>query len=75
LAKLKEFRILVGATVNGKQAVFAVADGVRIARRYYLRGGVSVEPGWVSLEPGWEVQGDPQQGKPVVSYKGVRMIH
>jgi len=75
LAKLKEFRIVVGATVNGKQGVFAVADGVRIARRYYLRGGVSVEPGWVSLEPGWEVQGDPQDGKCVVSYKGVRMIH
>ena len=72
---LKEFRIVVEPTVNGKQKVFAVADGVRIARRYYLRGGVSVEPGWVSLEPGWEVQGDPQDGKCVVSYKGVRMIH
>jgi hypothetical protein len=59
---------------RGKQKVLAVADGGRNAQRYYLRGGVSVEPGWVSLEPGWEVQGDPQLGKPVVSYKGVRMI-
>lgn len=75
LAKLKEFRIMVEPAVNGKQGVFAVADGVRIARRSYLKGGVSVEPGWVSLEPGWEVQGDPQYGKCVVSYKGVRMIH
>jgi hypothetical protein len=72
---LKEFRIVVEPTVNGKQKVFAVADGVRIARRTYLKGGVLLESGWVSLEPGWEVQGDPEQGKPVVSYKGVRMIH
>jgi hypothetical protein len=69
LAKLKEFRIVVEPTVNGKQKVFAVADGVRIARRTYLKGGVLLEPGWVSLEPGWKVQGDPEQGKPVVSYQ------
>ena len=66
---LKEFRIVVEPTVNGKQKVFAVADGVRIARRTYLKGGVLLEPGWVSLEPGWKVQGDPEQGKPVASYQ------
>jgi hypothetical protein len=69
LAKIKEFRIVVEPTVNGKQKVFAVADGVRIARRTYLKGGLLLEPGWVSLEPGWKVQGDPEQGKPVASYQ------
>ena len=69
MAELKKFTLTVEGAVNGKQEVFVEADGVRIARRTYLKGGVLLEPGWVSLEPGWKVQGDPEQGKPVVSYQ------
>jgi len=69
---MAKFTLTAEGAVNGKQEVFVVADGVRIARRTYAKWGVPLEP-WVSLVPGWEVQGDLQQGEYIVSYKGVRV--
>ena len=69
---MAKFTLTAEGAVNGKQEVFVVADGVRIARRTYAKWGVPLEP-WVSLVPGWELQGDLQQGEYIVSYKGVRV--
>lgn len=43
--------------INGKQDMFVVCDGVRIARRGYP--GTPQAKTWVPIEPGWGVYGGP----------------
>lgn len=66
-----ELKIEATPVINGKQDVFVVCDGVRIARRGYP--GTPQAGTWVSIEPGWEVHQGPDYKYIDIRYNGVTL--